>query len=230
MLTRSRERLFFLCLGAMMLSLACAGHGAELRRPVPAAVNSGEPSATLSATVGLQPQAAVQAVVVPADIEGFLEVKGNTVNLYYLPGTNLRKIEARLRTRDLPVAPQYRDLFVNPSYPVESRISARLQFMLMRVEDVLGMKPMIARVDLKVLRTRKELQDQCANLTHSREDYKSFYAHDLRTIFSSEQDIIDSIVAHELGHAVIDHYFTVPPPGKVAELLAAYVDEHLERD
>ncbi len=167
---------------------------------------------------------------VPTGVEGFLEVKGNTVYLYYLPTTNLRKIEARLRSRYLPLAPQYRELFTSPSYPVESRISARLQFLLMRVEDILGMKPLIAKVSIEVLGSRRDLQAKCFELVHANEAYKAFYAHGLRTIFSSEQDIIDSIIAHELGHAVIDHYFMVPPPSKVAELLAGYVDEHLERE
>ena len=44
------------------------------------------------------------------------------------------------------------------------------------------------------------------------------------------QDISDSVMAHEMAHAVIDNYFNVIPPEKTAELLATYVDSHLERD
>jgi Zn-dependent peptidase ImmA (M78 family) len=36
------------------------------------------------------------------------------------------------------------------------------------------------------------------------------------------------VIAHELGHAVCDHYFLVIPPEKVREMLASYVDAHLE--
>ncbi|MEI8012873.1 MAG: hypothetical protein WCI27_10430 [Candidatus Omnitrophota bacterium] len=176
------------------------------------------------------PEVLVQPAPLPEGVEGFMEIKGDTVYLYYPPGANLRKIEARLRSRYLPLAAQYRDLFINKEYSLESRLSARLQFLLMRVEDILGMKPMIARINIEVLPSRKELQAKCFDLTQVHQDYKAFYAHDRRMIFSSEQDIIDSIIAHELGHAVIDHYFMVPPPTKVAELLATYVDEHLERE
>jgi hypothetical protein len=160
---------------------------------------------------------------------GWIEIKGDSVSVYYLPGANLRKIERRLRSRYLPVAPLYRDLFENKKYPIESRISARLQFILQRVEDILNMKPAGMKVRVNVYNLRRDMQVDQRELLAGRE-FRSFYVHDLRTVFTSEQDIIDSVIAHEFGHAVIDSYFAVPPPEKVAELLATFVDEHLERD
>ena len=35
------------------------------------------------------------------------------------------------------------------------------------------------------------------------------------------------ILAHEMAHAVIDHYFGVKPPKATAEILAQYVDAHI---
>jgi hypothetical protein len=35
------------------------------------------------------------------------------------------------------------------------------------------------------------------------------------------------ILAHEMGHAVIDHYFVIKPPPKIAELLCHYVDTEI---
>ncbi|MCX5666928.1 MAG: hypothetical protein NTY34_01245, partial [Candidatus Omnitrophica bacterium] len=62
----------------------------------------------------------------------------------------------------------------------------------------------------------------------TRESYKSFYVHAYRTIYTSEESISDSVMVHEMAHAVIDNYFSVVPPAKVAEVLASYVDLHLE--
>ena len=36
-----------------------------------------------------------------------------------------------------------------------------------------------------------------------------------------------NIIAHEMGHAIVDHYFAAIPPEKIRELLASYVDLHL---
>ncbi len=157
-------------------------------------------------------------------------IRGGVVSFYYLPNANLGKIEKRLRNRSLPIAREYRDLFTNKAYPIESRISARLQFLLSRVEDILGMRPLIPSIDIKTLRNREDLRARCRQLMGGQADYKSFYVHSLSTIFASEKDIVDSIIAHEMAHAVMDHYFMVPPPSMAAELLAIHVDEHLERD
>ena len=36
-------------------------------------------------------------------------------------------------------------------------------------------------------------------------------------------------MAHEIAHAIIDHYLLIRPPRATAEILAHYVDEHLRR-
>ena len=155
-------------------------------------------------------------------------IKGNKVFLYYLPGASLAKIEARLGTRQLPLSPHYRRLFTSRDYPIETRINARLQFLMMRVEDILGMKPFIPKLKIELYRTRKDMQEAYASQVGLYIDARSFYVHKNVLIYSSEQDLIDSIIAHEMAHAVIDHFFKAPPPVQVAELLAAHVDEHLE--
>ncbi len=58
--------------------------------------------------------------------------------------------------------------------------------------------------------------------------YKSFYIHGYATIYTSMQDISDSVISHEMAHAVMDNYFKVMPPERAAEFLATYVDSHLE--
>jgi Zn-dependent peptidase ImmA (M78 family) len=81
---------------------------------------------------------------------------------------------------------------------------------------------------IKIFRDREELNNEYYKIFMQRADLKSFYIHKYRTIYTCETDISDSVIAHELGHAVCDHYFLVIPPEKVREMLASYVDAHLE--
>jgi hypothetical protein len=199
---------------------AGAGEAAAFQPAAPAETSG----AHLSARMGMKRSSAED------DLMGWIIIRGNTVSVYYLPGANLKKIESRLRGRSLPIAREYRDLFTNKAYPIEQRISARLQFLLMRVQDILGMKPLIPFIDLKIFHTRDELRERCRQLTVGSADLKAFYVHPLSTIFSSEKDLIDSIIAHEMAHATMDYYFSAPPPAQVSELMANYVDEHLEGD
>ena len=39
-----------------------------------------------------------------------------------------------------------------------------------------------------------------------------------------------NVLAHEMGHAVVDHYFQAVPSEKIGEMLATYVDLHLDED
>lgn len=58
----------------------------------------------------------------------------------------------------------------------------------------------------------------------------AFYSHRTMTIYVSLENLTDRILAHEIAHAVINNYFSTPPPGQMQEILAQYVDRHLWDD
>lgn len=154
------------------------------------------------------------------------EIKGSGFVLYYKPGANLKKVERSIRHRYFlsPLRSRYSD----PSYEVTSRISLRLEAIFMRVQELLSMYPAAMNIQVRMYRDREELGATHERILKFSGRHRSFYVHKLRTIFTSEQDISDSVIAHEIAHAVLDHYFNTVPPAKVAELLATYVDAHLE--
>jgi hypothetical protein len=57
---------------------------------------------------------------------------------------------------------------------------------------------------------------------------EAFYAHANRSITLLPDTINDGMLAHEIAHAVISAYFGTPPPARMQEVLAQYVDSHLE--
>jgi hypothetical protein len=159
----------------------------------------------------------------------WMSIPSVSFTVYYKPGANLKKIESRLRYRSFPVTSEFARLYTDPTYDINRRIANRLEAILQRVKIILSMNPQM-ELKVKVFRTRKELNDEYFKLFRASRDYVSFYVYRLNTIYTSEQDILDSIISHEMGHAVIDHYFNVVPPEKVAETLAVFVDSHLDRD
>jgi hypothetical protein len=156
--------------------------------------------------------------------------KDSQIILSYPADINLKKLEGRLRSRWFSVSVVERDLFTNPSYSTEQRIIARLESILSRVKQILGMYPPVMELKIKIFRNRSELNREYCAIFGAVENYKSFYVHGLRTIYTSMQDVSDSVISHEMAHAVIDNYFNVIPPEKTAEFLAVYVDSHLERE
>lgn len=160
---------------------------------------------------------------------GWLSYKAGQVTIIYPSDINLKKLEARLRSRWFTVSSTERDLYSNQIYPIEKRILARLESILLRTKQVLTMYPTV-ELKIKIFRNRDELSREYLRLLGTLQRYKSFYIHGFETIYSSMQDISDSEIAHEMAHAVIDNYFRVIPPEKTAELLAVYVDSHLEKE
>ena len=54
----------------------------------------------------------------------------------------------------------------------------------------------------------------------------AFYSHGPRSIVVAVDSVTDHILAHEIAHAVINAYFVIPPPARMQEILAQYMDKH----
>ena len=170
------------------------------------------------------------AAVQEPSTDGWISIQGNSITFWYLPSANMRRLEARLRVRDVPMSREYRMLLSNRSLSMEDKLKARIEIILLRVKDILGMDPKDFHIKIRIFKTRQEMNDTYAWMFNERANFKSFYIHYFQSVYTNEQDFVDSIMAHELGHAVIDHYFSVPPPTRMAELMAIYVDSHLDED
>ncbi len=56
----------------------------------------------------------------------------------------------------------------------------------------------------------------------------AYYDHDRHTIFVAADTVDDRILGHEVAHAVICAWSPSPLPPSVQEVLANYVEEHLQ--
>jgi len=59
---------------------------------------------------------------------------------------------------------------------------------------------------------------------------RSIYYHEGNTIYISARDMTAGMLGHEMGHAIISHFFIVPPPPKVQEVLCGYVEYSLRKN
>jgi hypothetical protein len=58
---------------------------------------------------------------------------------------------------------------------------------------------------------------------------QSFYISEYKTIYISAEHFKKEILAHEIAHMIISHYFVVAPPQRAAEILAGYVEYQLRK-
>ena len=99
-----------------------------------------------------------------------------------------------------------------------------------RVQEILDMRGKLEKkVTLRVYPDRDALARAYQAFTGSPSlRVRAWYIYERNTVYLNAQDVHEGMVAHEVAHAIIDHYLMVRPPRATAEILARYVDEHLD--
>ena len=57
----------------------------------------------------------------------------------------------------------------------------------------------------------------------------AYYSLPEKTIYVSIKHANLRVISHEIGHAIVDHYFIVRPPYDIHELMAEFVEEHIAK-
>ena len=108
-----------------------------------------------------------------------------------------------------------------------ARTSARVDAVVNRVEDILDMHPPGLHVAVYIYPTKKEIEETYRGMGIYSDAPIAFYSHRRKAIFISAGDVTGGVFAHEFAHAVLSLYFVTPPPAKMQEILAQFVDKHL---
>jgi Zn-dependent protease with chaperone function len=111
----------------------------------------------------------------------------------------------------------------------ERRLASKLDSIFKKAEKILDMYPRKIHVNVKIFKTQSQLDDEYERIfgLPNRESRISFYVHKYTTIYTTEEVIREGVIAHEMGHAISDHYFLIPPPEHIKEVMAQYVEVHL---
>lgn len=110
---------------------------------------------------------------------------------------------------------------------IEERIASRLDTLCERAMDILDMYPKMQKVGIRIFKNSQDLNTAYQMLTGKQGDVKAFHVNDYGMIYTSEDTISDSVMVHEIAHAIVDSYYKGIPPPDVGEMLASYVDMHI---
>jgi len=120
-----------------------------------------------------------------------------------------------------------KEIFLERGISEEEKVANKIDILIRKTRRVLDMYPAAFKINIKIYNTQEGLNGNYKEIFEEDANYKAFYVHKFKTIYTSANNLSESVLAHEIGHSVIDSYFTVPPPPKIRELLACYVDLHL---
>ncbi len=104
-------------------------------------------------------------------------------------------------------------------------VDIKLDAMAERVKTILGM-PIQFKIKINVYDSAESLKTAPETPLLLR----AWYDRKTDTIYVNKNDVDEGVLAHEMAHAVIEHYleqFGMMLPKKAHEILARYVDTHL---
>jgi hypothetical protein len=106
--------------------------------------------------------------------------------------------------------------------------SGKVDAIFERVQQILDMRKSMEKVVINVYHDSSQLHAAFFQIYRQPCRIRAWYRYWNNTIYLNARDLHEGMLAHEMAHAIIDHYMVVRPPRATAEILARYVDQHLE--
>lgn len=129
----------------------------------------------------------------------------------------------------------YQQFSMNPNFmasknnDVKTILADTLDSIFLEVSDILDSHIYTFSGELKIVFTKDDIGEIYKFYFNKDFHERSFYIYEKNTVYISYSDMTLGMLAHEVAHAVISYYFGVPPPMKIQEVLAGYVEYHLRR-
>lgn len=109
-----------------------------------------------------------------------------------------------------------------------ARLTRKIDGLFGRVQEVLDMRKAMEKVQINVYSNKNALQAAYNKFQSGKCRIRAWYVFEENSVYVSAADVNAGMLGHELAHAIIDHFFQVRPPKATAEILARYVDRHID--
>ena len=147
--------------------------------------------------------------------------------IYYADKKGLEKFNAKIDYGPSDWGRNRRQV-KNFSEELFERITPKVDAIYERVQELLDMRKAMEKVVVRIYPDTRELSKAYEEIYGKTCQIRAWYIFEYHTIYLNVDDLHEGMLAHELAHAVIDHFLLVRPPPATAEILARYVDSHLK--
>jgi len=155
---------------------------------------------------------------------GWQRVDSRYCTIWVDPSLEAKKLNQKVKT--WMIRPQA--VRVQKADTPEGQLAAKCDTIFRKAQELLDMYPPGVHVAVKIANSHTQIRDVHAAQYGYGTEAVAFYVFENNTIYATAKEFSTSVLAHEMAHCIIDHYFGVRPPRKIEEMLAMYVDAHLE--
>ena len=118
-------------------------------------------------------------------------------------------------------------LQLNSGDSLEDDVIAKINFIVEKVMFSLEMFPKKLGFSIVIQPDAREVQKDFRRLYGVDVNYIAFYSPSKNRVFYSADNGSLRVVAHEIGHVVVENYFTISPPQRIHEVLAQFAERHV---
>jgi len=159
--------------------------------------------------------------------EHWLAVETKYTLILYRAPEDLAKFDRQLKFG--PSSRGLKSLFSQQSADnLADKVAGKVDALFERVQEILEMRRTMKKPSIFVHAGREELHAAYRQLYNRPCKIRAWYQYSTNGVYLNANDLHEGMLAHELAHAIIDHYLLVRPPAATAEILARYVDSHLK--
>ena len=110
---------------------------------------------------------------------------------------------------------------------IQDEVEAKIDIVVEKVEVVLDMFPENLHFNLVLLPSAEEVSRFYKKNYGKSVNHIAYYSLTQKTIYISVDDTKLKVLAHEIGHMIVDNFFQVRPPYTIHELMAQFAEKHV---
>ena len=110
---------------------------------------------------------------------------------------------------------------------VEEEVAAKIDVIVEKTMKVLDMYPLPLKFSVDILPDTEAVAAAFKRIYNVDVNYIAFYSPRLNHVFYSSGNGRLRVTCHEIGHVVVENYFKVSPPQRIHEVMAQFVEKHI---
>lgn len=119
--------------------------------------------------------------------------------------------------------------YVEEIKSTEDLLARTIDAIFLEINDSLGLTVDNYFGTIRFMKDHDQLKEVFYSIFRAEFKERAFYFYEGDTIYISLPDMTLGMLGHEMAHAIISHYFVVPPPKKLQEVLSGYVEFKLRK-
>jgi len=140
-------------------------------------------------------------------------------------GVNTQKLAMMLS-----VPPSIRAIVRDPiPYATSYELTDQLDIFFLAVSEIMDVRLKDFKCKIKICKDASSLSAVAGSLFGIELTPGGFYVVAVDTLYIDAENVNLNIFGHELSHAIQCHYFVVPPPERLQEVLAGFVEYQLRK-